>query len=280
MKNAKMLFSLVLIFCLYIMTFAACGESGTKENTSSAISCSSETTAEPSDTSAGTTAETTAVPAWTTEPLPEAPPMTTLENGQTRPYYGYDDYRLPASAEEYRDFTRFHSGEFRAEYFLNADIGWADYHSVAAAGASLNDLWKTTDGGHTWTLVTSPKFGLSAHVYNLCCQVSYLYFADEKHGLAVSNDKYYFAYGYLVLWTDDGGVTWSNAIMDTEITEIVFGDELNKLMAERPDNQEPPVRSLSLTDNKNGTATLKITYAVSGAEKVRTSHYSAVGFSK
>lgn len=67
-------------------------------------------------------------------------------------------------------------------FFLNPTTGWM---------TSPNGIWRTTEGGHSWKLVSELK------------GVTRLWFLSETHGFAIGYPK-------LMKETNDGGATWTD----------------------------------------------------------------------
>jgi photosystem II stability/assembly factor-like uncharacterized protein len=80
---------------------------------------------------------------------------------------------------------------FRSMHFLNSDLGWI-------GGSSNGSLYRTTDGGVTWTALTVPY----RHR-----RVIGLHFASWKTGWVIAlNDDYDDKQIYV---TSDAGLTWN-----------------------------------------------------------------------
>jgi photosystem II stability/assembly factor-like uncharacterized protein len=73
-----------------------------------------------------------------------------------------------------------------AVFFKNADTGWVTAYN--------NRLLKTTDGGSTWMIVTTPSTWPAV-------EMSSIFFPDDYTGYAAGSDGY-------IIKTTDGGETW------------------------------------------------------------------------
>ncbi len=111
---------------------------------------------------------------------PMLPPVTT-RTGNGEEAYGFC-----------QDKTADLAGPFFA---LDAHTGWAFCTSSAMDHFTFHDLYRTTDGGVTWQLLTGQApYGLDG--------ASNLFFLDKQHGWLAS-DMGVFA-------TPDGGLTWQS----------------------------------------------------------------------
>ncbi|MDR3610287.1 MAG: YCF48-related protein [Ignavibacteriaceae bacterium] len=95
-------------------------------------------------------------------------------------------------------------------YFLNENLGFV----VGNYGSNIDIIYKTTDGGGTWSSQTKNAF------QTLNC----VSFADQMHGAAGGNKS-------TILYTTDQGVSWNVATVNTTdqlaINRINFYDGLN-----------------------------------------------------
>jgi photosystem II stability/assembly factor-like uncharacterized protein len=95
-------------------------------------------------------------------------------------------------------------------WFINENIGFV----VGNYGSNVDIIYKTTDGGGTWTNSQNKAF------QNLNC----IAFADAMHGAAGGNKS-------AILFTTDQGTTWKPAVVNTldqvAINGITFYDGLN-----------------------------------------------------
>jgi hypothetical protein len=87
-------------------------------------------------------------------------------------------------------------------------LAYDPVHNILYAGAAEGGLWKSTDGGTTWTPLTDPQPSLA--VGSIALDPSYpqtIYIGTgEANGLANAGDVYYSAG---VLKSTDGGSHWS-----------------------------------------------------------------------
>ncbi|MHB8376603.1 MAG: WD40/YVTN/BNR-like repeat-containing protein [Dehalococcoidia bacterium] len=99
----------------------------------------------------------------------------------------------------------------RAEFsFIDRYRGWINLDNGSHAGFSYGRLFKTTDGGATWSFVSNDQFGP-------------LHFNSELDGWLASYD---------LLVTHDGGATWSKAALPPPLDASRRVD-LNALTTER-----------------------------------------------
>jgi photosystem II stability/assembly factor-like uncharacterized protein len=95
-------------------------------------------------------------------------------------------------------------------YFINENIGFV----VGNFGSNVDIIYKTTNGGGTWTNSQNKAF------QSLNC----IAFADEMHGAACGNKS-------AILFTTDQGTTWNPATVNTTdqlaINGITFYNGLN-----------------------------------------------------
>ncbi|MBX5475624.1 MAG: hypothetical protein IRZ18_00660 [Clostridia bacterium] len=93
--------------------------------------------------------------------------------------------------------------------FLNEDIGWLEW-AESGNGPNLADLYRTTDGGQHWKLVSSTE-STSSDRLPWAGELSFL---DAKHGWlsghAGAGGPFRGPYTWLFK-TDDGGATWRQA---------------------------------------------------------------------
>jgi photosystem II stability/assembly factor-like uncharacterized protein len=84
--------------------------------------------------------------------------------------------------------------------FVNGMEGWLSTGGAAASGCSADhtDIWHTTDGGATWTLLGSTGIADSR------CKEG-LSFVDSRHGFLGAWDD---SNAPVIYGTADGGVTW------------------------------------------------------------------------
>lgn len=114
-----------------------------------------------------------------------------------------------------------HDRTMRAVHFINRDIGYAagipSQFDITTPGEGIK-IYRTTNGGITWENVLGSLTGPEEIVYGepVCApgcksRINDLYFTDENNGIAVGEHDYGEARFYtgLVLWTNDGGQTWS-----------------------------------------------------------------------
>ena len=86
--------------------------------------------------------------------------------------------------------------EFRTVFFIDAITGWA-------SSFSPNKLYKTTDGGSTWTDITPSNVIITA--------ISDIAFGNALNGWMVADSIYK---------TIDGGITWTGQTIDTDRSQI------------------------------------------------------------
>jgi photosystem II stability/assembly factor-like uncharacterized protein len=97
-------------------------------------------------------------------------------------------------------------------YFINQNVGFA----AGNYGSQLDIIYKTTDGGTTWSTKINQAFQ----------NLNGISFADDMHGAAVGNKS-------AILYTTDQGVTWKIATVNItdqlSIYSVNFYDGLNGL---------------------------------------------------
>lgn len=95
-------------------------------------------------------------------------------------------------------------------HFINENIGFV----VGNYGSNVDIIYKTTDGGLSWSSIQNKAF------QNLNCVA----FADDMHGAAGGNKS-------AILFTTDQGITWNPAVVNTadqlSINGMNFYDGLN-----------------------------------------------------
>lgn len=100
-------------------------------------------------------------------------------------------------------------------YFVNAGTGWLMCLSGAQTHDYAKQLYKTTDGGEHWQLI-SESTGTTPPDPNKLSSFAYagsLYFLDEMHGW-FNSFQVMCQCGNMYISTSDGGKTWTNYVLD------------------------------------------------------------------
>jgi photosystem II stability/assembly factor-like uncharacterized protein len=93
--------------------------------------------------------------------------------------------------------------------FVNDIAGWALFISGAGAGSSLAEIYQTTDGGQSWSLVfqNNPDRPDAPGSIPFSGSKNGISFRDESHGWVTGDLP---AEGFVYLYfSQDGGVTWN-----------------------------------------------------------------------
>lgn len=103
------------------------------------------------------------------------------------------------------------AGISNLESFYTSQIGFRDASNgwlMAILGAGMNHtyiaIYKTSDGGDTWSLIVSPD----KNNVPMSCSKSGLWFRDANHGL-LAGSCFGVMKGLYLYQTGDGGATWS-----------------------------------------------------------------------
>ena len=88
--------------------------------------------------------------------------------------------------------------------FVDERHGWLMAHVGAGMNHDYITIYRTQDGGSTWTRIVDP---LDNDAGIQSCQKNGIWFADELHGWLTGSCNGVAA-GVLLYRTDDGGVTW------------------------------------------------------------------------
>jgi photosystem II stability/assembly factor-like uncharacterized protein len=96
--------------------------------------------------------------------------------------------------------------------FVDAQHGWVaineTFTKMSDASYGRVDIWRTSDGGHTWTKAQLPKAVF--HPFGEIMPQVQLDFLDPSHGFAfLSGNSAKGANDSDLFWTADGGRTWS-----------------------------------------------------------------------
>lgn len=113
-------------------------------------------------------------------------------------------------------------------HFINANQGWIEASSTPGAGSAKSDIWASSDGGQTWTQLSSNK---TSNGLNLG-YVTGISFRDAQFGIAAGNlgaggDNSVPS----IAITQNGGRTWQ-----TRSLPHLLGGYVNPL-----NNSQPPV---------------------------------------
>ena len=111
-----------------------------------------------------------------------------------------DDGYLAKTEDAGANFTEISTGiseDLEAVFFLNADTGYV---------ADDISLYKTTDGGESWTNITVPFTNSSASIVNV-------FFANSMKGWVMATSS---KYGQ-VMYTTDGGANWQFGFDSTSV---------------------------------------------------------------
>ena len=171
----------------------------------------------PGSPSASPTSGTSPAPT----PLPQGPDVQA--GGLVDPLHGWAvvDHRLWVTGDggaSWRDATP--PGGFataNADYLLGVDFadaqhGWVAINEAFTSGSDASygrvDIWRTTDGGQTWSRTQLPKAVL--HPFGEIMPQVQLDFLDPGHGFAfLSGNSAKGRNDSDLFWTADGGMTWS-----------------------------------------------------------------------
>ncbi len=88
--------------------------------------------------------------------------------------------------------------------FVDENHGWLMAHVGAGMNHDYITIYRTLDGGNTWTRIVDP---LNNDAGIQSCQKNGIWFTDEVHGWLTGSCNGVAA-GVLLFRTDDGGVTW------------------------------------------------------------------------
>lgn len=89
--------------------------------------------------------------------------------------------------------------------FIDANIGWA---TVANLNSGIGYIYKTTDGGNNWNVISSGSFRM-------------FYFVDAMNGWSISLGADSPPPPYYIMRTTDGGATWSTQFTDNTQGEFI-----------------------------------------------------------
>ncbi len=167
-----------------------------------------------------------------------APPREASEGGIAFPNYGKtgDFSNIDLSKEVYPDWKSFH-GYYadRSVSFVDENTGYMLYAAGHAGGngASLNDIWKTDDGGESWELVSTDRMlaedreSLNLNGRDLGIWLTDMYFADELHGVCLCDYRWFYGTETVpLMFTEDGGKTWVSYRDDKELMNRLLPQEL------------------------------------------------------
>jgi photosystem II stability/assembly factor-like uncharacterized protein len=86
-------------------------------------------------------------------------------------------------------------------------------HAVAVGyDENRAEIWRTTNGGQTWTRVGKKLWPLYFPV-----NLSDVVFADAAHGWAVGSSVYLGADAAFIIHTTDGGATWAKQLVPNDL---------------------------------------------------------------
>ncbi|MDH5507643.1 MAG: hypothetical protein OEZ02_10515, partial [Anaerolineae bacterium] len=160
------------------------------------------------------------------EPLPapgESPKIATaffMDANQAWATYAYEDFFTipqypivwkttdggttwqPSAYLDTRASVEFYAPQFFL--FVDAQTGWLKASVGAGMSHDYSVLFRTSDGGATWTRIIDPSS--SAYLQG-CCKTG-MVFADSQTGLVTAEQGPYVQ--VYILWTHDGGLTWES----------------------------------------------------------------------
>jgi photosystem II stability/assembly factor-like uncharacterized protein len=140
-------------------------------------------------------------------------------------------------------------------YFLDANTAWAAYGPPPDAGGAppYIQVWKTTDGGGTWTYASVDTSLVSGEAFS----PYYLNFADAQHGWLLVFLGGGMMHAYVALFTTiDGGANWTDILdpsMDNDIqsfskTGMVFADAQTGWLTRDSEGVDPTPHVFRTTD--------------------------------
>jgi photosystem II stability/assembly factor-like uncharacterized protein len=124
----------------------------------------------------------------------------TLDTGLNRTTDGGKTWKV-LNPEAFADLTR-ESWGISGISFTNEMTGWVLYRDCNMPGCRMK-LFKTEDGGDTFSLVSEAGLGIDGSSMNWMRPGEEIFFLDDDHGWFVGNQ-----YGFQ--WTTDGGKTWKS----------------------------------------------------------------------
>lgn len=93
--------------------------------------------------------------------------------------------------------------------FINEQDGWSEAELGGATGNDLVEIFRTTDGGKSWTAVSRTAYGSQSNI------PATFPFTGHKTGLTFINASTGWATGPWLYITHDGGATWQSQILPT-----------------------------------------------------------------